>query len=150
MILLTILGPAFGLGALHGLEPGHGKALLAFMLVGARATFKQAVILAGALTFAHTIAVLLLGALLFFAAGFATESLFTLDHADFRRGRRGDRRARPIRCGRARGARTRSRARSRSRRTRTIINDHHDGDRSFARDSRIGAAPLSQAPSSPP
>ncbi len=75
-ILLTILA-AFGLGALHGLEPGHGKALLAFTLVGTRATFKQAVILAGALTFAHTIAVLLLGLLLFFLAGFATESLFT-------------------------------------------------------------------------
>jgi ABC-type nickel/cobalt efflux system permease component RcnA len=76
LIFLTIL-VAFGLGALHGLEPGHGKALLAFTLVGARATLKQAVVLAAALTFAHTIAVLLLGALLFFAAGFATESLFT-------------------------------------------------------------------------
>ena len=76
LILLTILA-AFGLGALHGLEPGHGKALLAFTLVGARATFKQAVILAGALTFAHTVAVLLLGLVLFFLAGFATESLFT-------------------------------------------------------------------------
>ncbi len=76
LILFTILA-AFGLGALHGLEPGHGKALLAFTLVGARATFNQAAILAGALTFAHTIAVLLLGVLLFFAAGFATESLFT-------------------------------------------------------------------------
>ena len=76
LVFLTVLA-AFGLGALHGLEPGHGKALLAFTLVGARATFKQAAILAGALTFAHTIAVLLLGALLFFAAGFATESLFT-------------------------------------------------------------------------
>jgi ABC-type nickel/cobalt efflux system permease component RcnA len=75
-VLLTILA-AFGLGALHGLEPGHGKALLAFTLVGARATFKQAVILSAALTVAHTIAVLLLGALLCFAAGFATESLFT-------------------------------------------------------------------------
>jgi len=75
-ILLTVLA-AFGLGALHGLEPGHGKALLAFTLVGSRATFKQAAILAGALTFAHTIAVLLLGLLLFVAAGFATESLFT-------------------------------------------------------------------------
>jgi nickel/cobalt transporter (NicO) family protein len=76
LIFLTILA-AFGLGALHGLEPGHGKALLAFTLVGARASFKQAVILAGALTFAHTIAVLLLGLLLFFVAGFATESIFT-------------------------------------------------------------------------
>jgi nickel/cobalt exporter len=76
LVILTILA-AFGLGALHGLEPGHGKALLAFTLVGARATLKQAVVLAGALTFAHTIAVLLLGVLLFFAAGFATESIFT-------------------------------------------------------------------------
>ncbi len=76
LMFFTVLA-AFGLGALHGLEPGHGKALLAFTLVGARATFKQAAILAGALTFAHTIAVLLLGALLFFVAGFATESLFT-------------------------------------------------------------------------
>ena len=76
LVLLTILA-AFGLGALHGLEPGHGKALLAFTLVGARATFKQAAILAAALTFAHTVAVLLLGLVLFFVAGFATESVFT-------------------------------------------------------------------------
>ncbi|MEO7201645.1 MAG: hypothetical protein ABI431_03040 [Candidatus Tumulicola sp.] len=76
LVLITILA-AFGLGALHALEPGHGKALLAFTLVGARATFKQAAILAAALTFAHTVAVLLLGFVLFFAAGFASESLFT-------------------------------------------------------------------------
>jgi ABC-type nickel/cobalt efflux system permease component RcnA len=76
LVVLTVLA-AFGLGALHGLEPGHGKALLAFTLVGARATFKQAGILAVALTLAHTVAVLLLGLALFFAAGFATESLFT-------------------------------------------------------------------------
>ncbi|MBV8530356.1 MAG: hypothetical protein JO104_03490, partial [Candidatus Eremiobacteraeota bacterium] len=75
-VLLTMLA-AFGLGALHGLEPGHGKALLAFTLVGARATLKQALVLAAALTFAHTIAVLLLGVLLCFASGFATEALFT-------------------------------------------------------------------------
>jgi nickel/cobalt transporter (NicO) family protein len=75
-VLLTVLA-AFGLGALHGLEPGHGKALLAFTLVGARATVKQAAILAIALTFAHTIAVVLLGIALTFAAGFATETLFT-------------------------------------------------------------------------
>ncbi|MFZ0032845.1 MAG: hypothetical protein WAK84_13350 [Candidatus Cybelea sp.] len=75
-VLLTILA-TFGLGALHGLEPGHGKALLAFTLVGARATFKQAIILAAALTFAHTIAVLLLAVVLSFTTGFATERLFT-------------------------------------------------------------------------
>ncbi len=76
LAVLTVLA-AFGLGALHGLEPGHGKAILAFTLVGARATFRQALILAGALTFAHTVAVFLLGLLLFVAAGFATETVFT-------------------------------------------------------------------------
>jgi len=74
-ILLTILA-AFGLGALHALEPGHGKALLAFTLVGARATTRQAIILAASLTFAHTAAVVILGIVLFFAAGFVSETVY--------------------------------------------------------------------------
>jgi len=74
-IILTILA-AFGLGALHAIEPGHGKALLAFTLVGARATSKQALILALSLTFAHTAGVLLLGIVLFAAAGFVSESIY--------------------------------------------------------------------------
>jgi nickel/cobalt transporter (NicO) family protein len=75
LIALTVL-VAFGLGALHGLEPGHGKALLAFTLVGARASVKQACILAASLTFAHTFAVLLLGLALFSLSDFASESIF--------------------------------------------------------------------------
>jgi len=59
---------AIGLGALHALEPGHGKTLLAVSLVGARATMQQAAILAGALTVAHTAGVLALGAVVLFAA----------------------------------------------------------------------------------
>jgi ABC-type nickel/cobalt efflux system permease component RcnA len=59
-VVLTLL-VAIGLGALHALEPGHGKTLLAVSLVGARATFSQAAILAGALTVAHTAGVLALG-----------------------------------------------------------------------------------------
>lgn len=74
-IVLTML-VAFGLGALHAVEPGHGKAVLAFTLVGSRATVKQAAILAGALTFAHTIGVVLLGAVLFVAADFVSESVY--------------------------------------------------------------------------
>ncbi len=74
-VILTILA-AFGLGALHAIEPGHGKALLAFTLVGARATSKQALILATSLTFAHTAGVLLLGIVLFFAAGFVSETIY--------------------------------------------------------------------------
>lgn len=74
-VILTII-TAFGLGALHALEPGHGKALLAFTLVGSRATVKQAAILAASLTFAHTIGVLILGIVLFFGASFASESIY--------------------------------------------------------------------------
>ena len=74
-ILITILA-AFGFGALHAIEPGHGKALLAFTLVGARATRQQAAILAASLTFAHTIGVLILGLVLFFVAGFVPETIY--------------------------------------------------------------------------
>jgi ABC-type nickel/cobalt efflux system permease component RcnA len=74
-VLLTILA-AFGLGALHAAEPGHGKALLAFTLVGVRATPKQALILAGSLTIAHTIGVFVLGLILLFASAFVSESVY--------------------------------------------------------------------------
>ncbi len=67
IVLLTMLA-AVALGALHALEPGHGKTLLAVSLVGARATAAQAAILAGGLTFAHTIGVLLLGIVVLFAS----------------------------------------------------------------------------------
>lgn len=73
---LLIVLAAFDLGALHAVEPGHGKALLAFTLVGARATTKQALILAGSLTVAHTSGVLLLGIVLFFASSFVSESIY--------------------------------------------------------------------------
>jgi nickel/cobalt transporter (NicO) family protein len=67
VIALTLLA-AIGLGALHALEPGHGKTLLAVSLVGARATPKQAVTLAAALTVAHTAGVVALGLALLCAA----------------------------------------------------------------------------------
>jgi ABC-type nickel/cobalt efflux system permease component RcnA len=61
LVVLGALLLAIALGALHALEPGHGKTLLAVSLVGARATPRQAVILATALTVAHTAGVLALG-----------------------------------------------------------------------------------------
>ena len=67
VIALTLLA-AIGLGALHALEPGHGKTLLAVSLVGARATPRQAVTLAAALTIAHTAGVIALGLALLLAA----------------------------------------------------------------------------------
>jgi ABC-type nickel/cobalt efflux system permease component RcnA len=74
-VVLTMLA-AFGLGALHAAEPGHGKALLAFTLVGARATAKQAFILAGSLTAAHTIGVFVLGLVLLVTSAFVSESIY--------------------------------------------------------------------------
>ncbi len=75
-VVLTFL-VAILLGALHALEPGHGKTLLAISLVGARATVKQAAILASSLTVAHTIGVLALGvAINLFKGYFVPESIY--------------------------------------------------------------------------
>jgi ABC-type nickel/cobalt efflux system permease component RcnA len=75
-VVLTFL-VAIALGALHALEPGHGKTLLAISLVGARATVKQAAILASALTVAHTIGVLALGvAINLFKGYFVPETIY--------------------------------------------------------------------------
>ncbi len=52
---------AFGLGALHAFEPGHGKTMVAAYLVGSRGTVKQALFLGGMVTFTHTISVFILG-----------------------------------------------------------------------------------------
>ncbi len=75
-VLLTLL-VAIVLGALHALEPGHGKTLLAVSLVGARATVEQAGILAAALTVAHTSGVLLLGVAISLLKGyFVPEAIY--------------------------------------------------------------------------
>ena len=42
------------LGALHGLEPGHSKTMMAAFIVAIRGTVKQAVLLGLAATFSHT------------------------------------------------------------------------------------------------
>ena len=77
-VALTFL-VAIALGALHALEPGHGKTLLAISLVGARATVKQATILATALTVAHTIGVLALGvAINVFKGYFVPETIYPI------------------------------------------------------------------------
>jgi ABC-type nickel/cobalt efflux system permease component RcnA len=65
---VTLFGLAIFLGALHALEPGHGKTLMAVSLVGARATIPQAAIIASAITVAHTAGVIALGAVILCAA----------------------------------------------------------------------------------
>ena len=42
------------LGALHGLEPGHSKTMMAAFIIAVRGTVTQAVLLALAATFSHT------------------------------------------------------------------------------------------------
>jgi nickel/cobalt transporter (NicO) family protein len=68
-VLATALAVSFALGAVHALEPGHGKTLVAAYLVGARGTLRHAMILGGTVTFTHTISVFLLG----FATLFLTQ-----------------------------------------------------------------------------
>ena len=52
---------AIGLGALHALEPGHGKTVVAAYLVGARGTPRHALLLGLIVTATHTAGVYLLG-----------------------------------------------------------------------------------------
>jgi ABC-type nickel/cobalt efflux system permease component RcnA len=59
---------AAGLGALHALEPGHGKSIVAAYLVGSRGTARHAVLLGIVVTAAHTAGVYLLGALTLYAS----------------------------------------------------------------------------------
>ncbi len=60
-LAVTLLLVAFGFGALHAFEPGHGKTMVAAYLVGSRGTVKQAIFLGGMVTFTHTISVFILG-----------------------------------------------------------------------------------------
>jgi nickel/cobalt transporter (NicO) family protein len=59
--LIAGIAVAFWLGALHALEPGHGKTIVAAYLVGSRGNMKHAALLGATVTFTHTISVFLLG-----------------------------------------------------------------------------------------
>jgi ABC-type nickel/cobalt efflux system permease component RcnA len=67
-LLLASLAIAFVLGALHALQPGHGKTLVAAYLVGQRGTARHAVLLGLTVTVSHTFGVFLLGAVALFAS----------------------------------------------------------------------------------
>jgi ABC-type nickel/cobalt efflux system permease component RcnA len=56
------------LGALHALEPGHGKTLVAAYLVGSRGTARHAIVLGSIVTLAHTAGVYALGAITLYAS----------------------------------------------------------------------------------
>jgi ABC-type nickel/cobalt efflux system permease component RcnA len=67
-VLLSAALIAAGLGALHALEPGHGKTIVAAYLVGSRGTAKHAVLLGMVVTAAHTAGVYVLGAATLYAS----------------------------------------------------------------------------------
>jgi len=67
-ILLSAGLIAAGLGALHALEPGHGKTIVAAYLVGSRGTVRHAVLLGVVVTAAHTAGVYALGIVTLYAS----------------------------------------------------------------------------------
>ena len=76
-VLLSAALIAAGLGALHALEPGHGKTIVAAYLVGSRGTARHAVLLGVVVTAAHTAGVYLLGAVTLYASRyFVPEQLY--------------------------------------------------------------------------
>ena len=66
--LLTAAVISIGLGALHALEPGHGKTIVAAYLVGSRGTGLHAVLLGLIVTASHTASVFALGAVTLYAS----------------------------------------------------------------------------------
>ncbi len=67
-VVLLAAVVAMGLGALHALEPGHGKTVVAAYLVGSRGTAWHAMVLGLTVTFSHTAGVYLLGGLTLYAS----------------------------------------------------------------------------------
>jgi ABC-type nickel/cobalt efflux system permease component RcnA len=66
--LLSAALIAAGLGALHALEPGHGKTIVAAYLVGSQGTAMHACLLGLIVTASHTAGVYLLGAVTLYAS----------------------------------------------------------------------------------
>lgn len=71
-VLAWSLLAALALGALHALSPGHGKAVMAGYLVGARGTARNAIELGVTITATHTAGVFLLGLVTLYAAAIVT------------------------------------------------------------------------------
>jgi len=70
------LASSFVLGALHALEPGHGKTIVAAYLVGSKGKPRHALALGAIVTFTHTIGIILLAILTFvLAKNFDAEKL---------------------------------------------------------------------------
>jgi ABC-type nickel/cobalt efflux system permease component RcnA len=69
VILLSLLA-AFGFGAVHALEPGHGKTFVAAYFVGVKGTAREAMLLGLIVAVTHTIGVFAIGLLTLFGSQF--------------------------------------------------------------------------------
>ena len=58
--VLVLMASGIGLGALHGLEPGHAKTMMSAFIIAIRGTVGQAVLLGASATVSHTAVVWLL------------------------------------------------------------------------------------------
>ncbi|MHB9124613.1 MAG: HoxN/HupN/NixA family nickel/cobalt transporter, partial [Armatimonadota bacterium] len=70
MEFLLLALSSFGLGALHALEPGHGKTVVGAYLVGSKGRMSDAVLLGIVVTLTHSGSVILLGVLSTVAAAY--------------------------------------------------------------------------------
>lgn len=76
-VIVIALLTAIALGALHALEPGHGKTMAAAYLVGTRATPRHAIGLGLTITTMHTSSVFIMGLVTLFASQYILpEKLF--------------------------------------------------------------------------
>jgi ABC-type nickel/cobalt efflux system permease component RcnA len=73
---LLALGVAIVLGGLHALAPGHGKTVMAAVLVSRDGTVRQALALGVTVAVTHTLGVLILGAILSVTEVVAPERLY--------------------------------------------------------------------------
>ena len=74
--LWIFIPTAILLGALHGLEPGHSKTMMAAFIIAVRGTVGQAILLGLAATISHTLIVWLVALLgLHFGSAYATEAV---------------------------------------------------------------------------
>src|SRR5438093_11541772 len=69
-VLLLSLLLALGFGAIHALEPGHGKTFVASYFVGVKGTVRQALSLGLTIALTHTIGVLAIGLITLFGSRF--------------------------------------------------------------------------------
>jgi ABC-type nickel/cobalt efflux system permease component RcnA len=64
MVGILNIATAFSLGAMHALEPGHGKSFIASYMVGNKANKWHIITLGASLALSHTLVLLILGLLL--------------------------------------------------------------------------------------